>query len=105
VTSVGLHPQSRYYELVFVVGIRRCVHKKGAQPDPIPPKVKTVANKHDPDERFSLDTEPEEALDAILEGAGVEEALPDIISDPGVEGGVDAPNEEPDEPEEPETEV
>jgi hypothetical protein len=40
--------------------------------------------------------EPEDALGAILHGAGVE---PDHISDPGVEGGVDAPNEEPEEPE------
>jgi hypothetical protein len=58
-----------------------------------------MAKKFDPDEKFSLDMEPEEALEAILGGAGVEEALPDIISDPGVEGGVDAPNEEPEEPE------
>ena len=34
-----------------------------------------------------------------LEGAGTEKARPDIISDPGVEGGVDAPNEGTEEPE------
>jgi hypothetical protein len=55
--------------------------------------------RYDPDEKFSLDVEPEEALEAIFGGAGVEEAQPDFISDPGVEGGVDAPNEEPEEPE------
>lgn len=43
------------------------------------------------------DMEPEAALEAILGGTGVEEARPDTISDPGVEGGVDAPNEEPKE--------
>ena len=64
-----------------------------------------TSKQYDPDERVSLDTEPEEALEAILEGAGVEEARPDIISDTGVEGGVDALNEEPEEPEEPETEA
>ena len=53
---------------------------------------------YDPDEKFSLYMEPEEALEAILGGAGVEEEQPDIISDPGVEGGVDVPNEEPEEP-------
>jgi hypothetical protein len=55
-----------------------------------------MSSKYDPDERFSLDMEPEDALGAILAGAGVE---PDHISDPGVEGGVDAPNEESEEPE------
>jgi hypothetical protein len=58
-----------------------------------------MSDRYDPNEKFSLDMEPEEALEAILGGAGVEEAQPDIISDPGVEGGVDAPNEEPEEPE------
>jgi hypothetical protein len=56
-------------------------------------------DRYDPDEKFSLDMEPEEVLGAIFEGAGVEEVQPDIISDPGVEGGVDAPNEEPEEDE------
>lgn len=51
-------------------------------------------DQYNPDEKFGLDMEPEEVLAAIFEGAGVEEAQPDIISDPGVEGGVDAPNEE-----------
>jgi hypothetical protein len=54
-------------------------------------------DQYDPDEKFGLDMEPEEVLAAIFEGAGVEKAQPDIISDPGVEGGVDAPNEEPEE--------
>ena len=54
-------------------------------------------DRYDPDEKFGLDMEPEEVLAAIFEGAGVEEAQPDITSDPGVEGGVDAPNEEPEE--------
>jgi hypothetical protein len=55
-----------------------------------------MSDRYNPDEKFSLDMEPEEALEAILGGAGVG---PDTISDPGVEGGVDAPNEEPEEPE------
>lgn len=52
-------------------------------------------DRYNPDEKFGHDLEPEEVLAAIFEGAGVEEARPDIISDPGIEGGVDAPNEEP----------
>ena len=40
--------------------------------------------------------EPEAAL-SVGDGAG--EELPDVISDPGVEGGVDVVNEEPEEPE------
>ena len=40
--------------------------------------------------------EPEAALPV---GDGVGEELPDVISDPGVEGGVDVVNEEPEEPE------
>ena len=51
----------------------------------------------DPDEKIVLDMESDEVLAAIFEGAGVEETQPDIVSDPGVEGGVDAPNEEPEE--------
>ncbi|MHB8189255.1 MAG: hypothetical protein ACYDHP_02270 [Ferrimicrobium sp.] len=58
---------------------------------------------YDLDEKFSLGTEPEAALEAILGGAGTEgeevEMEPDIISDPGVVGGVNAPNEETEEPE------
>lgn len=49
-------------------------------------------------ERQSPGAQPEEALDATLDGAGIEKAEPDTISDPGVEGGVDAPNEEPEGP-------
>ncbi len=40
--------------------------------------------------------EPKEKLPV---GDGVGEELPDVISDPGVEGGVDVVNEEPEEPE------
>ena len=72
-----------------------------------------MSDKFDPTERFSLHPlegeevlaellgakEPEEAPGAILEGTGVEEVRPDIISDSGVEGGVDVLNEEPEEPE------
>jgi hypothetical protein len=54
-------------------------------------------DRNDPDEKFGLDMEPEEVFAAIFEEAGVEETQPDVISDPGVEGGVDAPNEEPEE--------
>ena len=54
-------------------------------------------DRYNHDEKLNLDKEPEEGLAAIFEGASVEEAQPDIISDPGVEGGVDAPNEEPKE--------
>jgi hypothetical protein len=57
------------------------------------------SKRYDPDELFTLDMEPEQALKEILDGAGTEGELPDTISDPGVEGGVDAPNEEPEEPE------
>lgn len=61
------------------------------------------SKRYDPDEEIGLDMEPEEALGAILEGAGTEgeevEMEPDIISDTGLEGGVDAPNEEPEESE------
>ena len=54
-------------------------------------------DQYDPDEKIGLDMESDEVLAAIFEGAGVEETQPDIVSDPGVEGGVDAPNEEPEE--------
>jgi hypothetical protein len=58
-------------------------------------------DRGNPDEKFRLDMKPDEVLAAIFEEAGVEETQPDTISDPGVEGGVDVPNEEPedDEPE------
>lgn len=32
-----------------------------------------MSDRYDPDERFTLDMEPDEALGAILEGAGVED--------------------------------
>lgn len=54
-------------------------------------------DRNDPDEKFGHDMEPEEVFAAIFEDAGVEETQPDVISDPGVEGGVDASNEEPEE--------
>ena len=59
-----------------------------------------MAHRNDPGEKSNLDVEPDEAPEAILYGADVDEALPDVISDTGVEGGVDALNES----EEPNTE-
>jgi hypothetical protein len=55
-----------------------------------------MSSTYGPDERFRLDSESDEAMGVIVSADDVE---PDIISDPGVEGGVDAPNEEPEEPE------
>jgi hypothetical protein len=65
---------------------------------------------YDPNERFSLHPlEGEEVLAELLGAEEPEEARPDTTSDPGVLGGVDAPNEgaeEPEmEPEEPEAEA
>ncbi|GEM_PF-4769419 len=57
-----------------------------------------MEEEYDPDGRLSLDMKSEKGLRATLEGAGTEETRPDIISDPGVEGGVDAPNESTEEP-------
>lgn len=50
-------------------------------------------NRHS--EELRLQREAGEALEAIMGGVGVEEARPDVTSDTGVEGGVDAINEEP----------
>jgi hypothetical protein len=60
-----------------------------------------MAEKRDePDERVGLDRDPEEVPEATVGGVGSDDALPDVVNDPGVEGGVDAPNEEPEEREE-----
>lgn len=48
----------------------------------------------DPNERFDVEEKPDEAPMAMLEGAAIEETPPDIISDTGLEGGVDAVNED-----------
>ena len=62
--------------------------------------------KPDLDEVFNLYGEdPEEVSTTLVESdadeeidrAEAEEAQPDTISDPGVEGGVDAPNEKPED--------
>ncbi len=47
--------------------------------------------------RVGPDEDPTDAHGAIP-GGDVEQTPPDVISDPGLEGGVDAPNEEPEEP-------
>jgi hypothetical protein len=61
-----------------------------------------MSDKYDPDELVGLDMEPEQAIKAILDGAGTEgeevEMDEDFISDTGVEGGVDEPNESTEEP-------
>jgi hypothetical protein len=54
-------------------------------------------NPYDPDERSGLGMKLEENQEDIVGDAETEVALPDIVSDPGLEGGVDAPNEEPEE--------
>jgi hypothetical protein len=55
-------------------------------------------DEDDIDEVFTTDADPESAIKEVLDRAGTEspgaETEPDVISDPGVEGGVDAPNEE-----------
>lgn len=45
--------------------------------------------------RVGPDEDPADTHGAIP-GGDVELTPPDVISDPGLEGGVDAPNEEPD---------
>lgn len=59
-------------------------------------------DKHDINEVFSPDMDPEAAIKEVLDDAdGTDEhrkTEPDIISDPGVEGGVDEPNESTEEP-------
>ena len=54
------------------------------------------------DEVFSPDMDPEAAIKEVLDDADVKgdhpRTQPDIISDPGVEGGVDEPNESTEEP-------
>lgn len=58
-------------------------------------------DEHDIEEVFSPNIDPEGAIKGVLDDAKTDsqkvEGDPDVISDPGVEGGVDAPNEEPDE--------
>ena len=51
-----------------------------------------MPKKHDDAGSDSVGVEPAGGHDNELE------ETPDVISDPGVEGGVDAPNEEPEEP-------
>ncbi|MHB1209562.1 MAG: hypothetical protein ACYC1I_07620 [Acidimicrobiales bacterium] len=58
-----------------------------------------MSHDSDPDGRFDIETKPDEPPTATLEGAEGEETPPDVISDTGVEGGIDALNEEPEEPE------
>ncbi|MGC2485676.1 MAG: hypothetical protein WA359_05495 [Acidimicrobiales bacterium] len=56
-------------------------------------------DEHDIEEVFSPNIDPEGAIKGVLD-AQIDKRVegdPDVISDPGVEGGVDAPNEEPDE--------
>jgi len=48
-------------------------------------------------DRFGPDGEPQGAPDAVHDRAAMDRVDPDVISDPGLEGGVDAPNEEPEE--------
>ncbi|MGC2169251.1 MAG: hypothetical protein WA580_09130 [Acidimicrobiales bacterium] len=59
-------------------------------------------DEHDIDEVFSPDMDPEAAIKEVLDDAGAPDehrkVEPDIISDPGVEGGVDEPNESTEEP-------
>jgi hypothetical protein len=66
-----------------------------------------MGSEYEPDRNFSREIKAKETPKARLDEDGVEEALPDVISDPGVEGGVDVVNEETEEPEteEPETEA
>jgi hypothetical protein len=45
------------------------------------------------DEKTGLEKDPEAVVQAPTHGSGATESRPDVISDPGVEGGVDAPNE------------
>ncbi len=56
-----------------------------------------MGSEYGPDKTFSREIKPDETPAANREGDDAEEALPDVISDPGVEGGVDVVNEEPEE--------
>jgi hypothetical protein len=52
-----------------------CAKKRAGRtycPNLLPIKVEIMSSKYDPDERFSLDADPEEALESILGGAGTE---------------------------------
>jgi hypothetical protein len=59
-------------------------------------------DKPDIDEVFSPDMDPEGAIKEVLDDADTTDddhkLDPDIISDQGVEGGVDEPNESTEEP-------
>ncbi|HTT58961.1 MAG TPA: hypothetical protein VMF33_02840 [Acidimicrobiales bacterium] len=59
--------------------------------------AKNNDDEHDIDEVFTPEMDPEAGIKEVLRDAGTEdhelEAEPDVISDPGVEGGVDEPNE------------
>lgn len=63
-----------------------------------PLTVRIMASEHEP-EKLSGKVKPEETPEEPLGGDDVNETLPDVISDPGVEGGVDVVNEEPEDPE------
>ena len=60
-------------------------------------------DKPDIDEVFSPDMDPEGAIKEVLDATDSKgresKEEPDIISDPGVEGGVDEPNESTEGPE------
>lgn len=60
---------------VIEVKVWRCVRKKTRPlPKPTLIKVESMASKeYDPDELFSLNIEPEQALKEFLDGAGAEE--------------------------------
>ncbi|MGA2123012.1 MAG: hypothetical protein ABSG58_01155 [Acidimicrobiales bacterium] len=59
--------------------------------------AKDDQDKHGIDEVFTPDMDPEAAIKEALDDAGTKdedrEKEPDIVSDPGIEGGVDEPNE------------
>ena len=59
-------------------------------------------DKPDIDEVFSPGVDPEGAIKEVLDDAGApnenRKTKPDVVSDPGVEGGVDEPNESTEEP-------
>ncbi|MBW4078234.1 MAG: hypothetical protein HIU84_06945 [Acidobacteria bacterium] len=57
-----------------------------------------MSRDSDPNRRFDVETKPHKPPTGLPEGAE-SETPPDNISDTGVEGGVDAPNEELEEPE------
>ncbi|MHB1088957.1 MAG: hypothetical protein ACYC19_09395 [Acidimicrobiales bacterium] len=58
-----------------------------------------MSRNSDPDERFDAETRPDETPTAMPEGSEIEETPLDVISDTGLEGGVDAVNEESEETE------